>query len=61
MVKERISASVDAGTVRDIEEILKNGKFRNKSHVIEMAIEALKRDVNGGFVEALKDLGGFGK
>jgi Arc/MetJ-type ribon-helix-helix transcriptional regulator len=52
---------VDAGTVRDIEEILKNGKFRNKSHVIEMAIEALKRDVNGGFVEALKDLGGFGK
>ena len=44
MVKERISASVDAGTVRAIEEILAKGKFRNKSHVIEAAIKLLENE-----------------
>lgn len=38
MVKKRISASVDGETVRIINRILKNGKYRNKSHVIEDAI-----------------------
>lgn len=61
MVKARISASVDVDTVRDIEKILTNGKFRNKSHVIEEAIDLLKRHEEGKFVEALKELGGFGK
>jgi Arc/MetJ-type ribon-helix-helix transcriptional regulator len=42
VVKERISASVDAGTVRAIEDILAKGKFRNKSHVIETAIKLLE-------------------
>ena len=42
MVKERISASVDVGTVRAIEDILAKGKFRNKSHVIETAIKLLE-------------------
>ena len=43
MVKVRISASVDAKTAEAIEKILVNGKFRNKSHVIESAIDLLKR------------------
>ena len=58
MVKERISASVDIGTVRAIKRILKSGKFRNKSHVIEAAIDLLGRHEEGRFVEALKELGG---
>ena len=40
-MKERISATVDSGTIKSIDEILKNGKFRNKSHVIETAIKLL--------------------
>lgn len=39
MVKERISATVEKETVERIERILKKGKYRNKSHVIEKAIE----------------------
>jgi len=40
-MKERISATVDSGTIKSIDEILKKGKFRNKSHVIETAIKLL--------------------
>jgi threonyl-tRNA synthetase len=40
-MKERISATVDEGTIKTIDEILKNGKYRNKSHVIETAIKLL--------------------
>ena len=42
MVKERISATVEKETVKRIERILKEGKYRNKSHVIEKAIELLE-------------------
>ncbi len=40
-MKERISATVDKETVRIIEKLSNNGKYRNKSHVIESAIENL--------------------
>jgi hypothetical protein len=39
--KRRISATVDNETVNIIEVLLKDGTYRNKSHVIETAIENL--------------------
>ena len=42
-MKERISASVEKETVNKINTLLKKGKFRNKSHVIEIAIELLEK------------------
>lgn len=41
-MKVRISATIDEKTEKLIESLLKNGEFRNKSHVIEKAIEMLK-------------------
>ena len=41
-MKTRISATIDEKTEKLIESLLKDGKFRNKSHVIEKAIETLK-------------------
>lgn len=41
-MKIRISATVDKETEKIIEEFLKKGKYRNKSHVIEEAIKLLK-------------------
>jgi Arc/MetJ-type ribon-helix-helix transcriptional regulator len=38
-MKKRISATIDSSTEKEIEKILKEGKFRNKSHVIEEAIK----------------------
>ena len=37
-MKKRISATVDEDTIKGIKIILKKGKFRNKSHIIEEAI-----------------------
>tara|TARA_Y100000034_G_scaffold3243_1_gene3916 strand:+ start:2744 stop:2899 length:156 start_codon:yes stop_codon:yes gene_type:complete len=42
-MKKRISATIDKETDKIIEEELKKGKYRNKSHVIEEAIKLLKR------------------
>jgi Arc/MetJ-type ribon-helix-helix transcriptional regulator len=39
-MKKRISATIDGKTEKIIEEILKEGKFRNKSHIIEEAIKS---------------------
>jgi len=41
-MKERISATIEKETLRVLKEILKNGKYRNRSHVIEDAIKLLK-------------------
>jgi Arc/MetJ-type ribon-helix-helix transcriptional regulator len=41
-MKKRISATVDDKTIKKIKELLKKGKYRNKSHVIEEAIKQLK-------------------
>jgi len=41
-MKERISATVDKETIRLLKEMLKQGKYRNKSHLIEEAIKVLK-------------------
>jgi Arc/MetJ-type ribon-helix-helix transcriptional regulator len=47
VVKARISASVDVSAVGAIEKILENGKFRNKSHVIEAAVDLLRKHEEG--------------
>lgn len=41
-MKERISATIDKTTIKIINGIMKYGKYRNKSHVIEEAIKLLK-------------------
>ncbi len=41
-MKVRISATVDEETESIVEEIMKKGKYRNKSHVIEEAIKLMK-------------------
>jgi len=44
MVKQRISATVDKSTIELIKKLLKKGKFRNKSHLIEEAIKNLENE-----------------
>lgn len=41
-MKVRISATIDEETLKIIEEKLKKGNYRNKSHVIEEAIKQMK-------------------
>lgn len=41
-MKGRVSATVDEKTMNMIKLLLKKGKYRNKSHLIEEAIKLLK-------------------
>ena len=43
-MKERVSATIDKTTIKLIERILEKGNYRNKSHVIEAAIEKLAEE-----------------
>lgn len=38
MAKGRISATIDPKTEKILDEITKNGRYRNRSHAIEEAI-----------------------
>ena len=42
---ERISATIDEGTSKKIEKLIKDKKYRNKSHFIEDAINNLLEEV----------------
>jgi len=46
-MKERVSATIDEKTSKIIDEMLKEGNYRNKSHVIEDAIKMLKEKKSG--------------
>ena len=37
-MKQRVSATLEKETVKLLDRIFENGKYRNKSHVIEEAI-----------------------
>ena len=43
-MKNRISATIDEKTSKSIDSLLKSGKYRNKSHIIEQAIKELKEN-----------------
>ena len=42
-MKERISVTLDAEIVGMLNSLIKNRKFRNRSHAVEMAIEQLNK------------------
>lgn len=46
-MKVRISATIDKETEKVINEFLKEGKYRNKSHVIEDALKMMKENKAG--------------
>jgi len=45
-MKVRISATIEKETEELVKRILENGRYRNKSHVIEEAIELLDKEIN---------------
>tara|TARA_Y100000310_G_C20048697_1_gene519537 strand:- start:215 stop:361 length:147 start_codon:yes stop_codon:yes gene_type:complete len=46
-MKKRISATIDEKTEKLLNFLLKDGEFRNKSHIIEKAIKLLAGGKNG--------------
>jgi len=46
-MKVRISATIDEKTEKILNSLLKDGDYRNKSHIIEKSIELLKKEKEG--------------
>jgi len=42
-MKQKLSITVDEETVRQIEQKIEEGLFRNKSHLLEYAVKVLLR------------------
>ncbi len=40
-MKQKLSITIDGKTVKAIEGIIKKGKYRNKSHIVEYSLNKL--------------------
>jgi Arc/MetJ-type ribon-helix-helix transcriptional regulator len=49
-MKIKLSISMDDSTVSLIEEHVRQGRFRNKSHAVEYAVNKLIREADDGVV-----------
>jgi Arc/MetJ-type ribon-helix-helix transcriptional regulator len=45
-MKQKISISIGEENLKKVEELLKQSRFRNKSHVLEYALEKMLEDEN---------------
>jgi len=46
-MKERASFTCEKETLRILDELVKSGKFRNRSHAVEEAVKMLKEKEKG--------------
>ncbi len=47
-MKQKLSITIDEEKVRAIEALLQEGKFRNKSHVLEYSLNQFLKGVKNG-------------
>lgn len=47
-MKEKLSISMDQYLIKEAETIIHEGRFRNKSHIIEYALKSFLRDKDNG-------------
>lgn len=47
-MKEKVSITIDEEKVRIIEGMLKDGVFRNKSHILEYSLNKLLKEYENG-------------
>ena len=45
-MKQKISISIDEEKIKLIEKLLENGRFRNKSHILEYSLDKLLKEEN---------------
>ena len=47
-MKQKLSISIDENKIKEIDGLVENGKFRNKSHVLEYSLNKLLEDIQNG-------------
>ncbi|MBI1935856.1 hypothetical protein HYS31_05435 [Candidatus Woesearchaeota archaeon] len=46
-MKHKLSVSLDKEILEELDRILSTGKYRNKSHAVEFAVQKLMEEQNG--------------
>lgn len=46
-MKRKLNVTIDEEKIKQIEELIASGKFRNKSHVLEYSVIRLLEEENG--------------
>jgi len=47
-MKQKMSITIEEETIKQLEKVVKNGSFRNKSHLIEYSIIQLLKEWKNG-------------
>jgi Arc/MetJ-type ribon-helix-helix transcriptional regulator len=47
-MKQKLSVTLDEKTLEKVDEIIKEGSFRNKSHVVEYSLNKTLKDRKNG-------------
>ena len=47
-MKQKLSITVDEKTIKMLDEALKEGLFRNKSHVVEFSLNKILKGIKNG-------------
>jgi len=48
-MKQKLSITIEEETIKLLEEIIKEGRFRNKSHFVEYSINKVLKENKDGF------------
>ena len=48
-MKQKLSITIDKEKIKDVEELISSGKFRNVSHVLEYSLNKFLREENGSW------------
>lgn len=48
-MKIKLSVSMEQDLVKQAEKIIQEGRFRNKSHIVEYALKLFLKDVSNSF------------
>ena len=55
-MKQKLSITIDAKTIEVIENMLKDGTFRNKSHVIEYSLNKFLKENENVKIKGEKEI-----
>ena len=47
-MKQKLSITIDEEKIKQLEKLLKNGRFRNKSHILEYGLNKLLEEEKNG-------------
>ena len=44
-MKKKLSISIDEETIEEVQKVVSNGSFRSNSHLIELAVDKLLKEI----------------